>query len=78
MAKKYNSNVVNMVKLSQKNTRSLYYEADTRLTTAESIEEKIGKIYNSIGHCNHGKRMEDDEVLYEESSILPTRVTFTI
>ena len=77
MAKKCNFNFVNMVKLDRKNTRNLFYEVDTRLTTAESTEEKTKKIEPLIGDC-HGKLMEEDEVLFEESPMSPNRVTFTI
>ena len=77
MAKKYNFNFANMVKLDRKNTRSLYYEVDTRLTTAESTEEKTKKIEPLTGDC-HIKLMEEDGILYEESPMSPNRVTFTI
>ena len=77
MAKKYNFNFVNMVKLDRKIKRSLYYEVDTRLTTAESTEEKTRKIEPLIGDFPE-RLIEDDEVLYEESPMSPNRITFTI
>ena len=77
MAKKYNFNFVNMVKLDRKIKRSLYYEVDTRLTTAESTEEKSRKIEPLIGDFPE-RLIEDDEVLYEESPMSPNRITFTI
>ena len=77
MAKKFAFNFINMEKLDRKNTRSLYYDVDTRLTTAESTEEKTKKIEPLRGDC-HGKLMEEDEVLFEESPNSPNRITFTI
>ena len=77
MAKKYSFNFANKAKLDRKITRSLYYEVDTRLTTAESTEEKTKKIEPLIGDFP-GRLIEDDEVLYEESPLSPNRITFTI